>query len=289
MSFRTIVIANKCKLSYKNDYLVVRGEDVKMIHLSEIKMVMVDSTLVSVTTYLLCEMVKRKIKVVFCDENRNPISEIIPYYGSHNTSKRIRTQIQWEMETEKLVWTCIVREKIANQAKLLDKLERPEAKKLEGYVEQLEFDDITNREGHAAKVYFGSMFGIGFKRDEGNDINAALNYGYTILLSAFNKEVVAKGYLTQLGLNHRNEFNYFNLSCDLMEPFRPIVDRIVYQYRNEMFDADYKMRLINVLNTVVQIDGSDNFLNNAIQIYINTIFAAIEQQNTSIIQFCNFI
>lgn len=81
--------------------MISRGEDVRMVHLSEINTVIIDSTQVSLTSYLLCELVKRKIKVIFCDEKRNPCSELMSYYGAYNSSKKIRKQIQWDMEYAK--------------------------------------------------------------------------------------------------------------------------------------------------------------------------------------------
>ena len=92
---------------------------------------------------------------------------------------------------------------------------------------QVELLDASNREGHAAKVYFNALFGMDFTRSADISINAALNYGYSLLLSAFNREISANGYLTQLGIYHNNMFNHFNLACDFMEPYRVIVDWFV--------------------------------------------------------------
>lgn len=89
--------------------------------------------------------------------------------------------------------------------------------------------------GHAAKVYFNALFGMDFTRTEESSINAALNYGYGILLSAFNREIVLNGYITQLGLFHNNMFNQFNLGSDLMEPFRTIVDQKVRDMMPQKF------------------------------------------------------
>lgn len=174
--------------------MIARGEDVKMVHLSEINTVIIDSTQVSMTSYLLCEFVKRKIKVIFCDEKRNPCSELMPYYGAYNSSKKIHKQIQWDMEYAKEIWTYIVKQKILNQAEMLSKYGFEANIKLMKYAEEIEPFDMTNREAHAAKVYFNSLFGKEFSRDDVNSINAALNYGYGILLSNFNKEIVSDGY-----------------------------------------------------------------------------------------------
>ena len=261
--------------------MIVRTEDVKMIHLSEINTVIIDSTQVSMTSYLLCELVKRKIKVVFCDEKRNPCSELMPYYGVHNSSKKITAQINWETDYARLVWTHIIRQKILNQATMLRKYGYSTANMLEQYVKEIEFFDETNREGHAAKVYFNSLFGKGFSRDDINSINTALNYGYAVLLSNFNKEIVSNGYLTQIGIKHVNEYNPFNLTCDMMEPFRILVDEIVYNNLEKNFDSEYKLMLVDVLNKRVNYCGKEYYVSNVIQIYLKKIFDAIEQKNFS--------
>ena len=122
MSWRTVVISSSSKLDYQLGYLVVRKTDVVKIYLSEIYMLMIESTSVSLTATLLCELMKRKIKVVFCDEKRNPCSELIPYYGAHDTSNKIRKQIAWSNDIKKEIWTEIVKEKIFNQQMQLYKL-----------------------------------------------------------------------------------------------------------------------------------------------------------------------
>ena len=228
MSWRTVVITGNAKLDYKMDYMVVRKADVTTrIYLGEIGLLLIESTAVSLTTMLLCELTKHKVKVVFCDEKHNPQTELTAYYGSHDTSVKVRNQIGWNSETKEMVWTEIVSEKIRQQKlHLIEQGCIPQAELLDQYLHEIEFGDRTNREGHAAKVYFNALFGMEFTRNKECAVNAALNYGYGILLSYFNREVVANGYITQLGLFHDNMFNQFNLSSDLMEPFRILVDRL---------------------------------------------------------------
>ena len=136
MSWRTIVISRSAKLDYKLDYLVVRQEEITRIHLSEVSVLMVESTAVSLTAALLNELTKRKIKVIFCDEKRNPSSELISYYGSHDTSAKIRKQIEWTAEMKLMVWTEIVTEKIRKQMELLKDLEKEERHLLKEYLEE---------------------------------------------------------------------------------------------------------------------------------------------------------
>ncbi len=122
MSWRTIVISSAAKLDYQLGSLVVRKENVTKVHLSEISTLIIESTAVSLTAALLNELVKRKIKVVFCDERRNPSSEVIPYYGCHDSSLKIRNQIKWGSVIKEDVWTMIVYEKIRQQMLFLGEL-----------------------------------------------------------------------------------------------------------------------------------------------------------------------
>lgn len=285
MSWRTIVISKNAKLDYKIGYLVVRGQDTTKIHLNEISTLIIESTAVSMTAYLLSELVKHKIKVVFCDEKRNPSSELLPYYGSHDTSIKVRKQIEWTKEDKATIWTEIVREKISKQAQFLESLRKQEADMLFSYIDELEFGDITNREGHAAKVYFNALFGKDFTRTEENPTNAALNYGYSIILSAFNREIVANGYITQIGLFHDNMFNQFNLASDLMEPFRPIVDNMVYYLKPEKFETEEKHIMLGIMNREVFISGKCEYVSNAIKLYTRSIFDALNDKDISLIRF----
>ena len=285
MSWRTVVISNNAKLDYQIGYLVVRGTETTKIHLNEIGTLIIESTAVSMTSYLLSELIKNKIKVIFCDEKRNPVSELIPYYGSHDTSAKIRKQTEWTKEEKALIWTEIVSEKIKQQALLLERYNKKEAMMLYGYMEEVEYGDVTNREGHAAKVYFNALFGKSFTRTDETPVNAALNYGYSIILSIFNREIVASGYLTQIGLFHDNMFNPFNLASDFMEPFRPLVDEMVANMQPEKFDKEEKHRLLTVLNKEVEIVGKKEVLGNAIKIYCKSIFDALNDKDISLIRF----
>ena len=286
MSWRTIVISNRAKLDFRMNYMVVRNEQATTkVFISEIYMVMIESTAVSLTAALLEELIKKKVKVIFCDEKRNPCSELVSYYGSHDTSAKYRNQLKWTTMTKINVWTAIVREKINNQSLFLKEKGLKEYLLLEEYLENLETNDLTNREGHAAKVYFNAIFGKKFNRSDENAMNAALNYGYSIILSGFTREITANGYMTQLGLFHDNMFNQFNLASDLMEPFRILIDRKVDNMRPDSFDLSEKHQLVNVLNEIVYIDRIRTSVSNAISQYCKSIFDALNDDDESLIRF----
>ena len=256
MSWRIVVISKRAKLDYQLGYLVVRNESVTKIHLGEISTLMIESTAVSITTSLLAELAKN--------------------------------QIQWSRNSKDAVWTEIVAEKIRKQKELLEYQGKEESKLLDFYLQEIKWNDETNREGHAAKVYFNALFGLDFTRTTDCPVNAAMNYGYSIILSAFTREITANGYITQLGLFHDNMFNQFNLASDLMEPFRVLVDKEVLEMKFEEFEVDEKRRLVNILNHEVVIDGKIQYVNNAVKIYCKSVFDALNENDSSLIRFYKF-
>lgn len=285
MSWRTVVISKNAKLDYQLGYLVVRNQDVVKIHINEIAVLIIETTSVSLTAALLCELTKKKVKIIFCDEKRNPSSELIPYYGSHDTSMKVRKQIAWSEDIKTAVWTEIVTEKIRKQAENLEHWNQGESELLYEYISQMEFGDATNREGHAAKVYFNALFGMDFTRTAENSINATLNYGYSLLLSTCTREITINGYITQLGLFHDNMFNPFNLASDLMEPFRPLVDNLIKQMAPEKFEHDEKMEVVKLLQKEIILAGRKEYLSNAMKLYCRSVFDALNDGDISLIKF----
>ena len=132
---------------------------------------------------------------------------------------------------------------------------------------------------YAAKVYFNCVLPDGMSRHSGGFINGCLNYGYAVLLSAFNREVVASGLLTQLGVWHDNEFNEFNFSCDLMEPLRPVVDETALSLKEQ--DGQFKKKMANILNFNAVIDGTHTTLDLAIRKIVRSVISAFESGDES--------
>lgn len=285
MSWRTVVLTGRAKLDLQLGSLVIRGTETKKIHISEIAVVIVESTAISMTAALLSELTKHKVKIILCDEKRNPQAELLPYYGSHDSSAKIREQIAWKPEIMGAVWTEIVRAKITNQLQLLQEHHLPGGELLERYLSELTFRDSTNREGLAAKAYFPALFGADFTRELEDPFNYALNYGYSLLLSGFNREIAANGYLTQLGLFHDNMFNSFNLASDLMEPFRPLVDRTVLALQPSNFGKEEKKAMAEIFSQQLVIGGNRQYLLNAIQLYCRSVFQALNEDNPSALLF----
>ena len=289
MSWRTVVVSSRSKLELKNGYLVIRSDIVKRVHLDEISVLVIENTGSAVTAALLEALWENKTVVIFCDHKRNPGAQLLPYYNSFDCSARVNTQIQWTQDVKDLVWTEIIKEKIRKQAQVIEKLNLKNSDLLYSYIDEIETGDSTNREGHAAKVYFNSLFGSSFSRSDDCFTNSALNYGYGLLLSLVNREIVANGYLTQLGLFHKNVFNQFNLSSDLMEPFRPLFDLIVYSMpKGTDLEHEDKLFLLNTLNERVQIGKAKQTVINAVGIYVKSILDALDNNDLSLIKFYEY-
>lgn len=286
MSWRTVIIESQAKLDYKMGYMVVRNEDTKRILVGEIETLVLENPAVSLTGCLIEALIEKKVKVIFCNTKRNPVAELVPHHGSHDSSAKIRTQMDWTAEIKGIIWREIIIEKIRKQSEFLWDLNKSrEGELLDSYISQVELLDATNREGHAAKVYFNALFGMDFTRSALNPINAALNYGYSIILSAFNREISANGYLTQIGVFHNNMFNHFNLGSDLMEPFRILVDRIVYAEMPQKFEIEEKHALWKIMEMSVVIDGQSQSVSRAIKVYTRSVFDAINDSDPSVIKF----
>lgn len=289
MTWRTIVISNRAKLDLKMNHLVVRQmEDYKKVYLGEVGVVVLETTAVSITSALLNELAKRNIAVIVCDEKRNP-SACLQRHGTHfEANRRLHQQMSWPDDVKRQVWTEIVKNKIYQQSKTLSDYELENASKVLKLMEEVQLGDMSNREGHASKIYWHTLYGKGFSRGMDCPVNAALNYGYAIILSLISREITASGYLTQLGVGHDNVHNPFNFSSDLIEPFRCIVDRYVYESEIEVFDKTTRYELLNLLNKEVVISDKRNTVTNSIQIYCRSVFKALNEENLSLMRFYEY-
>ncbi|OJG19242.1 CRISPR-associated protein [Enterococcus canis] len=249
-----------------------------MIHLSEIDILLLETTDISITTMLIKRLTDENIDLIFCDDKRLPIGRISSFYGRHDSTLQLQKQIEWDKKLQGSVWTNIIAQKISNQMIYLRACGFEEkANSLKNLLEGLEIFDPTNREGHAARIYFNTLFGNDFTRESSNAVNAGLDYGYTLIMSMFAREIAKSGCLTQLGLKHSNQFNDFNLASDLMEPFRPLVDQIVYQHRTEDFPVIKRM-LFTLFTENYSYNKQAMFLTNIISDYTKKVIRVLNNK-----------
>lgn len=286
MGWRTVVVNTHSKLSYKNNHLVFQtGIQTEMIHLSEIDSIILETTNISITSMLIKRLVDEKINLVFCDDKALPLANLMPFYGRYNNSLELKKQIDWAQEKKEEVWLGVLRQKLINQSRLLFKREKDDqGKRIEEFSCQIERNDPTNREAHAARLYFNTLFGLSFSRQEETDTNAGLNYGYSLLLSIFAREIVLNGCRTELGLMHHSQLNNFNLASDLMEPFRVLVDEIVLENQEEKFKQIKKAILALVQNTY-PYKGQRSYLTNIINDYVRNMIQVLNNESEKLPEF----
>ncbi|PID37283.1 MAG: subtype II CRISPR-associated endonuclease Cas1 [Rhodobacterales bacterium] len=200
------------------------GQEVGHTPLDQIAAVIVHAHGTTWSTSLLTELGDRGVPVVLCGSNHAPRSVLMPLDGHHAQGGRMRAQWQAKQPLIKQAWKQVVTAKVAMQAAALSAMGEADAP-LRMMLRKITSGDSTNIEAQAARYYWPRMMGEDFRRDtDAPDVNALLNYGYTVLRAATARAVVAAGLHPSIGLHHSNRGNAFALADDLMEPFRPLID-----------------------------------------------------------------
>ncbi|MFI3615376.1 type II CRISPR-associated endonuclease Cas1 [Streptococcus uberis] len=286
MGWRTVIVNTHSKLTYKSNHLIFKDASrTEMIHLSEIDVLLLETTDIVLSTMLIKRLVDENILVIFCDDKRLPTALLTPYYGRHDSSLQLSKQISWDEAIKADVWTTIIAQKIINQSLFLGASGFYEkSQSIMDLYHGLENYDPSNREGHAARIYFNTLFGHDFSREQDNNINAGLDYGYTLLLSMFARELVVTGCMTQFGLKHSNQFNQFNFASDIMEPFRPLIDQIVYENRSASF-VQIKRHLFSIFSNTYHYNGKEMYLTNIVSDYTKKVVKSLNNQGKGVPEF----
>ena len=268
MGWRSVIITQHAKLTYSMQMMIVQTRDgINQIPIEDINLLLVSTTQAVITSALISELAQNQTKIIFVDEKGNPIVETAVYYPGTRNMAKLTQQFNWDEHLKELLWTRIVSQKIKNQIAVLANyhLNKDE---VQSELDQLEINDESNREAIAARKYFMLLFDKNFVRRDTSAINAALDYGYAILLSSFNREIAMNGYLTYFGIHHCSQENPFNLASDLMEPFRPFVDYWVKAHEKiKELTPDIKYGLVELLSLEIKFNGKSTLLTNAITVY----------------------
>ena len=258
MGWRTIIIEQSQRVSLHLDNLKIKMlEGDYLVPLQDISIVIFNNYKLNVTTQLLCKMSRYQICVIICEKNGLPSVVMNPIAGNYVTFKNQEIQLNMDSSRPGDLWKAIIERKIDNQISVLDhySLSLDTIETMESLKSTIQPLDIENHEGIAAKVYFKALFGVGFVRDreEGDPLNNALNYGYSIVRALMARALAAKGLLLSIGIKHHNIYNHFNLVDDCMEIYRPIIDDWVYfsMYKTQaLFSRDLRLNLVSMLSEV---------------------------------------
>ena len=274
MGYKIILIENDVKMSIKLNNIIINkeGHDI-WISVDDVSLLVIDNMKITLTSRMLSYLAEHNVGMIFCDAKHLPIGYYCDYDNHSHISKILNYQIQYSQTEYDKLWKKIIIAKLNNQAETLKILGKDNviALKIKEYCDEITDGDKSNREAHGAKVYFNELMGTSFSR--GNEdilLNSGLDYGYTIIRSYIARWCVGYGLNCQIGIHHKNEYNRFNLVDDLMEPLRPIVD--LYTYRilegQEIFKADHRYKLINIVNHFIRYKGKKMYLGNMLEEYV---------------------
>ncbi len=240
-----------------------KSSAVKRIPIEDIGVVILDNKQITVTQGALDALLDNNVAVISCDEHRMPSGLMLPLSGNTIQSERFRHQIDASLPLKKQLWQQTIQAKIRNQASVLSRCRDLECRNMEAWAKQVKSGDSDNLEGRAAAFYWPNLFGHidGFRRDrDGIAPNNLLNYGYAVLRAVVARALVGSGLLPTLGIHHRNRYNAYCLADDIMEPYRPYVDRVVADLTDEGLDCstlsvEIKSRLLSIPVLDVVIEG----------------------------------
>ncbi len=257
MGYRQVIIKKSEKLHFKDNQLVIdKEENSTKVPLEDISYILIEDSTTILTTRLLAELGKNAISLIVCDEKFEPTSIMYPYNYHFKQLDVFTNQLEIDDSIKNEFWNQIVKRKIENSIRVLEMTSKEEfpISKLNEYINEVIDGDSKNREGLAAKMYFRSLFGSDFIRFYDDNINAALNYGYTIIASAIIRNLAVYGLNTYLGIHHSSKINNFNLAYDFLEPYRSVVDKFIYDNKDDIvlpLSFEFRKKLINLLNKEV--------------------------------------
>lgn len=257
MGYRQVIIKKSEKLHFKDNQLIIdKDESSTKVPLEDINYILIEDSSTILTTRLLAELGKNAISLIVCDEKFEPTSIMYPYNYHFKQLDVFTHQLEIDNSIKNEFWNQIVKRKIENSIRVLKMTSKEEfpISKLTEYINEITDGDSKNREGLAAKMYFRSLFGSDFIRFYDDNVNTALNYGYTIIASAIIRNLAVYGLNTYLGIHHSSKINNFNLAYDFLEPYRSVVDKFVYDNKEDIvlpLSFEFRKKLINLLNEEV--------------------------------------
>lgn len=297
---KTLYFGNPAYLSLKNNQIVIKLPEVQQCTsfsdsfkklfevtkpIEDIGIVIFDNRQITVTSGLLEALLDNNCAVITCDHKNMPVGLLLPLYGNTVQNERFRMQLTASVPLQKQLWQQTIKAKIYNQWKVLNKNSENEVRCMRMWVDEVRSGDSENMEARSAAFYWKNLFPFkGFNRDRnGIPPNNLLNYGYAILRAVIARSLVSSGLLPTLGIHHHNRYNAYCLADDIMEPYRPYVDSLVYDiWKNEIpindkghdfeLTKNLKTKLLTIPTLDVIIDGKRSPLMVAASITTSSLY-----------------
>lgn len=265
---RTLYFGNPAYLSLKDEQVVikipaiekrdfddeVKQKAIRTIPIEDIGVLILDNKQITITQGLLEKLLENNCAVVTCDSTCLPVGLMLPLCGNSIQTERMRDQIEASLPLKKQLWQQTIIAKIENQAHVLREMRNAEIGNMQHWANDVRSGDSENKEARAAAYYWKNAFPTikDFVRSrEGDAPNNLLNYGYAILRAVIARALVSNGLLPTFGIHHKNKYNAYCLADDIMEPYRPYVDRLIMQIFDSQIDCsaitkDIKVKLLEI-------------------------------------------
>lgn len=275
---KTLYFGNPAYLSLQNNQLVIKLPEVERNAslpdsfkkqtvvtkpIEDIGLVVLDNNQITLTSGVLEALLENNCSIITCDSKSMPVGLMLPLYGNTVQNERFREQLSASLPLKKQLWQQTIKAKIENQSAVLINCLGEESRCMKVWTDDVKSGDSENLEARAAAYYWKTLFADidGFTRDrEGISPNNLLNYGYAVLRAIIARALVSSGLLPTLGIHHHNRYNAYCLADDIMEPYRPYVDELVFglvqQYgKNLELTRDIKAKLLTIPTLDVIISG----------------------------------
>jgi len=294
MAWRNLHISNPARLRLQEKQLVVVQDDGELtLAIEDIAVIVLDTPQITMTTALMSAFAMQGVVVIFPDLRHHPCGIFLPFHTHYAQAAIACLQVGVSLPLKKRLWQAIIRQKIVNQAAVLGKRDRMQAKRLIAMQDRVQSGDPDNIEAQAARFYWGCLFDNFTRANEGDLRNALLNYGYAIVRAALARACVACGLLPAFGIHHQSKSNSFNLADDLIEPFRPFVDWLVWQYilqrkGAEEMNVEDRRHIMSILQFPIRLDDGVTTLGSATEKCANSLVRAYESKATDLLVLPNW-
>ena len=284
--WRTLIINSAERIRLKENWIVVETENgEERIPVNELYSLVIDNQMTTLSVGAINALTEYGVHILYCGKKHLPESVILPYNTHYSPLAVVKKQLEWDEAFCDKIWEKVIKAKIRNQANVLKMCGRSNSviQGLLQFADEVQPGDPGNREGLAAKMFFRELYGSAFIRMNDDAINSALNYGYAIVRSSVAKTLCAYGFNPVIGIHHIGRQNPFNLADDLMEPLRPLVDMWVdmnHETLNGELSKYDKRELVNLVNAVMEYDGKNMKVRNAVDKYICNFTGCVNNKST---------
>jgi len=292
MTWRVVAIENPAKLSFRDNKLVIKQDEEVALPLEDIDSLVIDNHEVTLTANIIAALARFSINTLICDEKHLPATIILPHAQASRGSKNARQQLAMGEALRKQLWRKNIIQKIRSQAEVLRRNNHNlEADKLDGLASTVRSGDVGNNEATAARLYFDTLLGDATRRKPMWH-NSALNYGYAIVRGSLARAVVARGLITEIGINHHSELNQYNLVDDLIESFRPLVDEYILakvapchigdEYDSSLSKND-RHKIIDIMNQYGIISDKRYTIKHLTDMVVESLMNAISKDDAELL------